>query len=164
MENVAILKFKNILRNYWVIFLVIFASMLAFSSYQVYQAYVNPSFEEKNITVSSYTQNGIYSYSTVVSEPNPLYQTWTTLGMNESAYYFAASPIPDFSFVYRINASDSANLIAIPTTSIIATKKSGSNDDAKILWHKEFPVTPTSSAGPFIVNNEDNSFYISILI
>jgi len=155
MENVAILKFKNILRNYWVIFLIIFASMLALSCYQVYQAYITPSFEEKNITVSSYTQNGTYSYSTVVSEPNPLYPTWITLGMNESEYYFAASPIANCSFVYRINASDSANVIAIPTTSIIATRMSGRANDVKILWHKEFPVTSTSSAGPFIVKNEE---------
>jgi Family of unknown function (DUF5305) len=160
MENVAILKSKNVLRNNWAILFIIFGSMLAFSSYQMYQGYINPSFEEKNITVSSYTQYGTYSYSTIVSEPNPLYLTGTTLGMNESAYYFVASSIPNFSFVYRIDASDSANVTAIPKTIVIARSKNNDYENSKIMWQKEFPVTPISLTGSSTVKNEDstNSF------
>src|SRR5674536_147712 len=93
MESVVILKSKNILRNNWAILFVIFGSMLALSGYQMHQEYINPSFEEKNITASSYTQYGTYFYSTMVSEPNSLYLTGTVLDMNESVYYFTVSPL-----------------------------------------------------------------------
>src|SRR5450759_5306263 len=82
MESVAILKSKNILRNNWAILIVIFGSTFALSGYQMHQEYINPSFEEKNITASSYTQYGTYFYSTMVSEPNSLYLTGTVLDMN----------------------------------------------------------------------------------
>jgi len=152
-----ILKLKNTLRKNWIIFFAIFVLLFTFFSYQIYFRYVNPSFENKNITVSSYTQYGNYSYFTKISGQNPIYLTGTILGMNESVYYFATSPIPDFSFVYRINASDSVNIIATPKVSIIAMCKNKDNQDPKILWQKEFPVTPTSSTGPFIVKNRDGS-------
>lgn len=157
MENLMILKLKNTLRKNWIIFFAIFVLLFTFFSYQIYFRYVNPSFENKNITVSSYTQYGNYSYFTKISGQNPIYLTGTILGMNESVYYFATSPIPDFSFVYRINASDSVNIIATPKVSIIAMCKNKDNQDPKILWQKEFPVTPTSSTGPFIVKNRDGS-------
>ena len=157
MESVAILKSKNILRNNWAILIVIFGSTLALSGYQMHQEYINPSFEEKNITASSYTQYGTYFYSTMVSEPNSLYLTGTVLDMNESVYYFTVSPIPDFSFVYRIDASDSANITATPKISVIAMSKDNNHDNPKILWKREFPVTPTSSIGPFIIKGNDGS-------
>jgi hypothetical protein len=162
MESLAVLQLKNILRKNWIIFLAVFGLLFTFSSYQIYLKYVNPSFENKNITVSSYTQYGNYSYFTEVSKQNPIYLTGTILDMNESAYYFVTSPIPDFSFVYRVNASDSVNIIATPKVSIIAMCKNNDNKDPKILWQREFPVTPTSSTGPFIVKNiggSDNFTY-----
>jgi len=92
-----------------------------------------------------------------VSEPNSLYLTGTVLDVNESVYYFTVSPIPDFSFVYRIDASDSANITATPKISVIAMSKDNNHDNPKILWKREFPVTPTSSIGPFIVKSKDGS-------
>jgi hypothetical protein len=157
MENLAVLKLKNILRKNWIIFFAIFGLLFLFSNYQIYLKYVNPSFEDKNITVSSYTQYGNYSYSTKVSAQNPIYLTGTILDMNESAYYFVTSPVPDFSFVYRVNASDSVNITAMPKVSIIAMCKNKDDQNPKILWQREFPVTPTSSTGPFIVKNIDGS-------
>src|SRR5674536_290930 len=157
MENVAILKSKNILRKNWAILIVIFGSMLALSGYQMHQEYINPSFEEKNIIASSYTQYGTYFYSTMVSKPKPLYLTETVLDMNESVYYFTVSPIPDFSFVYRIDASDSTNRKATPKISVVAMSKDNNHDNHKILWKREFPVKPTSSIGPFIVKSKDGS-------
>ena len=162
MESLTILKLKNTLRKNWIIFFAIFGLLFTFSTYHIYFKYVNPSFEEKNITVSSYTQYGNYSYFTKISGQNPLYSTGTILDMNGSVYYFATSPIPDFSFVYSINASDSINITAIPKVSIIAMCKNNDNKESKILWQREFPVTPTSSTGPFIVKNRkgfDNFIY-----
>jgi len=157
VENLSTLKLKNIIRKYWIPLLVVFGLLLTFSSYQIYLKYTNPSFEDKNLTASSYTQYGAYSYSTIVSKQSTLYSKGTVLDMNESAYYFATSPIPEFSFAYKINASDSANVTATPKTSIIAMCKKNDNHDNKVLWQREFPVTPTSSSGPFIIKNIDGS-------
>ena len=155
MENLIILKLKDIIRNNWIIFLLIFGLLLIYSSYQIYLKYSSPSFEDKNITVSSYTEYGNYSYSTLVSKQNPLYSSGTILDMNESAYYFATSPVPSFSFVYRLNASNSVNITAMPKVSIVAMRKESNNDNSKILWHKEYPITSVGSIGPFIINNKN---------
>ena len=157
MENLTTLKLKSIGRKHWIILFVTLGILFTFSSYQIYIKYTNPSFEDKNIIVSSYTQHGTYLYSTIVSKQSPLYLKGTVLDMNESAYYFVTSPIPEFSFVYRINASDSANITATPKVSIIAMCKKNDNHNKKILWQREFPVTPTSSIGPYIVKNTDGS-------
>lgn len=157
MENLIVLKLKNITRNNWILLLAIFGLLFAFSSYQIYLKYANPSFENQNITVSSYTEYGNYSYSTLVSKQNPLYLSGTILDMNESAYYFATSPVPEFSFVYRLNASNSVDITATPKVSIIAMRTDNNNDNSKILWHKEYPVTPVGSTGPFIVNNKNGT-------
>jgi hypothetical protein len=157
VESLATLRLKDIVRKYWIILFVAWGILFTFSSYQINLSYTNPSFEDKNITVSSYTQYGTYSYSTIASKQSPLYLKGTVLDMNESAYYFATSPIPKFSFVYRINASDSAKITATPKVSIIAMCKKKDNRDDKVLWQREFPVTPTSSTGPFIVKNIDGS-------
>lgn len=156
MENLLILKLKNIIRNNWVILFAIFGLLFTFSSYQIYLKYTNPSFENKDIIVSSYTQYGNYSYSTMVSRQSPLYSEGTILDMNESAYYFAMSPVPDFSFVYKINASDSVNITATPKVSIMAMRKNNF-DDSKILWQREYPVTPIGSMGPFTIKNKDGT-------
>lgn len=155
MENLIILKLKDMIRNNWIIFLLIFGLLLIYSSYQIYLKYSSPSFEDKNITVSSYTEYGNYSYSTLVSKQNPLYSSGTILDMNESAYYFATSPVPSFSFVYRLNASNSVNITAMPKVSIVAMRKESNNDNSKILWHKEYPITSVGSIGPFIINNKN---------
>ncbi|MDD4248613.1 MAG: DUF5305 family protein [Methanosarcina sp.] len=104
----------------------------------MYEEYSGASYEEEKVT--SYTQRGNYTYSASVTELNPLYPEGTRLEMGKPAYFFSVSPTLDVSFVYGIEAADSADLNVEAETMIVASGKEGSGEEQKIFWQKKFQV------------------------
>jgi hypothetical protein len=138
------LKLKNILIDKAKIFFVVFLLMIIFSSLLVYHEYSGMAYEEKNIT--SYTQRGNYTYSASVTKPNPLYPEGTRLGMENPAYFLSVSPTADISFVYSLEATESADLQVEAKTIIVASGKEEYGEEQKVLWKKEFLVGEPESA------------------
>lgn len=118
--------------------------MMIFSGIWMFKIYSGSAYEEKNIT--SYTQLANYSYSASVTKPNPLYPEGTELGMGNPAYFFSVSPEADISFVYRVQAAESADLNVETNTLIVASGKEGYGEDAKIFWQKGFNIGEPKSA------------------
>lgn len=138
------LKLKNILIDNAKILLFVFFLMMIFSGLWMYEEYAGASYEEKNVT--SYTQRGNYTYSASVTEPNPLYPEGTKLEMGNPAYFLSVSPTEDISFVYSIEAADSADLSVEAKTMIVASGKEGSGEEQKIFWQKNFQVGDSKTA------------------
>ena len=116
---------------------------MIFSGLWTYEAYAGAAYEEREEIVSSYTQYGSYTYTAPVTKSNPLYTTGTVLEMGKPAYFFAVSPTVDFSFTYRLKATDSANISVKRETVIVATSKEVAEEEGKedvIFWQKEFPL------------------------
>ncbi|MDR7666569.1 DUF5305 family protein [Methanosarcina sp. Z-7115] len=149
------LKLKNILIDNAKIFLFVFFLMMIFSGLWMHEEYAGASYEEKNVT--SYTQRGNYTYSASVTEPNPLYPEGTKLEMGNPAYFLSVSPTEDISFVYSIEAADSADLIMEAKTMIVASGKEGAGEEQKIFWQKNFQVgdskTAKMSSGDALTSN-----------
>ncbi len=118
--------------------------MLVLSGFWLYQEYSGAAYEEKNIT--SCTQRANYTYSVPVTEPNPLYPEGTQLGMGQPAYFFSVSPTEDVSFIYRLEAADSADLSVEAKTVVVASGKEGYGEEQKIFWQKAFSVGDSKTA------------------
>jgi hypothetical protein len=140
----VVLKLKNILIDKAKILFIIFLLMLIFSGIWMFKTYSGSAYEEQNIT--SYTQHANYTYSASVTKPNPLYPEGTRLGMGNPAYFFSVSPTEDVSFLYRLEAVDSADLSVEAKTIIVASGKDGYGEEQKIFWQKNFQVGESKTA------------------
>lgn len=136
----------------------VFLLMMVFSVFWMYEEYTGVSYEEKKVL--SYTQRGNYTYSTPVTEPNPLYPEGTRLEMGKPAYFFSVSPTMDVSFIYRLEATSSADLNVDAKTMIVASDKEGyggeqngeeqngeeqNEEGQKIFWQKSYQVGDSKS-------------------
>ncbi|WP_197074618.1 DUF5305 domain-containing protein [Methanosarcina sp. WH1] len=104
----------------------------------MYKSYTEPLYEEEKVL--SYMQRGSYSYSASVTKPNSLYPEGTKLEMGKPAYFFTISPTEDISFVYSLEAADSADLSVEANTMIVASSRKGSGEEQKIFWKKSYQV------------------------
>jgi len=136
--EVIFLKLKNFLVDNAKIFSIVFLLIMLFSGLWMYKEYTGGSYEEKQIP--SYTQYANYTYTTAVTQPNPLYPQGTILEMGQPAYFFSVSPSQDISFKYRLEAADSAALTVGLKTTVVALGKEGSGEEEKIFWQKAFPI------------------------
>jgi hypothetical protein len=118
--------------------------MVILSGFWMFQEYSRVVYEEKNIT--AYTQRANYTYSAPVTEPNPLYPEGTQLGMGKPAYFFSVSPTADISFVYSLEAAESADISVEANTVILASCKGGYGEEQKIFWQKGFPLGDSKTA------------------
>ena len=131
---------------------------MVFSAFWMYEEYTGASYEEKKVL--SYTQRGNYTYSAPVTEPNPLYPEGTRLEMGKPAYFFSVSPTMDVSFIYRLEATSSADLNVEAKTMIVASDKEGYGEEQngeeqngeeqngegqKIFWQKSYQVGNSKS-------------------
>ena len=138
------LKLKNTLIDKAKILFFVFFLMIILSGFWMFQEYSGASYEENNIT--AYTQRANYTYSAPVTEPNPLYPEGTQLGMGNPAYFFSVSPTQDISFIYRLEAANSADLSVEANTVIVASGKEGSGGEQKIFWQKSYKVGDAKTA------------------
>lgn len=133
--------------------------MMVFSVFWMYEEYTGVSYEEKKVL--SYTQRGNYTYSAPVTKPNPLYPEGIRLEMGKPAYFFFVSPTMDVSFIYRLEATSSADLNVDAKTMIVASDKEGyggeqngeeqngeeqNEEGQKIFWQKSYQVGDSKSA------------------
>lgn len=128
---------------------------MVFSGLWIYEEYTGTSYERE--TVISYTQRSNYIYSASVTEPNPLYPEGTRLEMGKPAYFFAVSPTLDVTFLYSLEAADSAELDVEAETMIVTSGREGSGEDQKIFWQKKFsvgdPITVKMENGDVLTSN-----------
>ena len=123
--------------------------MMVFSGLWMYEEYTGVSYEEKKVL--SYTQRGNYTYSAPVTKPNPIYLEGTRLEMGKPAYFFSVSPTMDVSFIYRLEATKSADLNVEAKTMIVASDKERyggeqNGEEQKIFWQKSYQIGDSKSA------------------
>ena len=127
-----IIEKKNLLMAIVIAFIVLSAVWLAIS--------MKPTQETQAIVASTYTQHALYTYSATASVDNPLYPIGTNIGMGKPAYFYAVSPALDMSFLYGLDASDSADVNGNINTVVLISGQSKDGDNITTYWQKTIPV------------------------
>ncbi|WP_435067008.1 DUF5305 domain-containing protein [Haloplanus sp. C73] len=132
----------------WVIVLlaVVLAAVGGFATYTAYQS---PGTTTEQREVARWQGNGTYTTSATVTEPNPLFDVDTEL-TDRPAYFFAASPRLDGTFVFEYQASDGGSVDVTVSQTLVLRSISEEEDSTTEYWRIEEPLdtTTASDVGP----------------
>lgn len=118
-----------------VLIAVVVAAVGGFVTYTTYGA---PGTTTEQRQVSSWSANGTYETTALVTEPNPLYAEGTELS-DRPAYFFAAAPTANVSFRFRYQVSDGGRAtVAVRQTLVF--RSVGGDSGAVEYWRVEEPL------------------------
>ncbi|MWG33541.1 DUF5305 domain-containing protein [Halomarina oriensis] len=125
-----------------------------------YTGYAAPATDTREVVASSWEERGGYSHSAVVVEPNPVYETGTTLH-NRSTYFSSIAPWLNGTFSYGYTGSEGNMTVSVESMLVVRAVEESRSGNETVLWQRTTqlsdPAVERVDAGervtvPFAVN------------
>jgi len=128
----------------WFVVVVLVATIVATAGgYAAYTAYEAPGTTTEQRQVSSWSANGTYEMSALVTEPNPLYSEGTELS-NRPVYFVSASPTANTTFRFQYQASGDGQVTVTADQKLVFRSVGGS--ESVEYWRIEEPLKSGDAA------------------
>jgi len=112
----------------------------AVGGWTTYAAFVDAPQTTEQRVVSSWSSNGSFDHEATVTEPNPVFQTGTTLS-NRSTYLRTVAPLLNGTFAYRYAGSANGSL-NVSTTLVVRSRRVVTDDGTEtVLWTNRTVLT-----------------------
>lgn len=132
------LRWRARFGDWFAVVALIAVVVAAVGGYATYTAYAAPGTTTEQRQVSSWSANGTYETTAVVTEPNPLYAEGTELS-DRPVYFVAAAPTANVTFRFRYQASDGGR-VTVAARQTLVFRSVGGGSGAVEYWRIEEPL------------------------